>query len=175
MPQEQQNPLFLQRCTVVPAGESGISIGISCAGKRKKKSKIIKENWRKTDNEEWGNNCSRGGKLLIWETKARSSVLNIDISRYSESPQKANASAKTEPLPGAKQHDIRIACKTVKRAERPSLPTDLSVMLSIIRLCFNHRHCPDVHHLGDDCASDCWITWYVVFGKTRTSSFQEIR
>lgn len=160
-----KTPSFLQRCAVVPAGASGISIGVSCAGRRKKRavaeesSKIIKENWRKTDNEEWGNNCIRGGKLLIWETKTHSSVLNIDISRYFETPRKANASAKTKPLPGAKQHDIRIAWKTIKRAERRRPPADLSVVLSIIRPCGNHGHCPDVHHLDDDCASDCLITW----------------
>lgn len=65
-------------------------------------SKIIKENWTKTCNEEWGKNCITGGKLLLWETKTRSSVLDINISRYSETPRKANASAKTKLLPGAK-------------------------------------------------------------------------
>lgn len=119
---------------MVPAGASGVSTGISWAGRRKKRaiaeesSKITEENWRKTDNEEWGNNCITGGKPLIWETKAHSSVLNIEISHYSETPQKANTSAKTKPLPGAKQHDITIAWKT-KRAERPSLPADLSIVL----------------------------------------------
>lgn len=96
------------------------------------------------------------------------------VSQYSETPQKANTSVKTKPLLGAKQHDTRIAWKTVKRAERPGLPACLSTVLSIIRLYCNHRHCPDVHHLYG-CASDCLITRYVVFGKIHAFSFQEIR
>lgn len=80
-------------------------------------SKVIKENWRKTHNKEWGNNCI---KVLLWETKARSSVLNIDISCYSETPQKTNTSANTKLLLGVKHHDIRIVWNNLKRAETKS-------------------------------------------------------
>lgn len=123
MPQEQQSPLFSAALCCGPWWSiRDFHWCFLCWQEQKRdvseeSSKIIKEDWRKTHNKEWGNNCI---KLLLWETKAHSSVLNIDISCYSETPQKANTSANTKLLLGAKHHDIRIAWNNLKRAETKS-------------------------------------------------------
>mgnify|MGYP001852505821 CR=1 FL=1 len=90
---------FLQHCAVD-------SIGTACADRRNERigaeesSKI-----RSNVNEEGESNCIRKRKLLMWETKAHASVLDVDISYYSIPPQKPMLMLK----PNHCQHHVRIA------------------------------------------------------------------
>lgn len=118
-------------------------------------SKIIKGNWRKTHNKEWGANCM---KLLLWETRAHSSVLTFLATLKPLQKQTLLLVLSCCWVQGIMTLELP---EIILRELRPSLHTDLSVVLSIIRLYCNHRHSLGISSSGHDLSSDCLITWYV--------------